>query len=164
MKHNFFSFFSSLFGRKEISPANKLVNENEPPVETTEHTPVEIETTETTVAEHKFYTKDELVAKLKEIKERGWIENTAPQNDGSVGDMLESLLGIPRNNIPMPDATEWELKAQRIDTASLISLSHNEPYPREEGIVPKILLPYYGWEHDEAGKKYPADEKSFRQT
>ena len=31
-------------------------------------------------------------------------------------------------------------------------------------MVPQILLPLYGWEHQEAGGKYPADEKSFRQT
>ena len=31
-------------------------------------------------------------------------------------------------------------------------------------IVSQILLPLYGWKHKEAGKKYPVDEKSFRQT
>jgi hypothetical protein len=30
--------------------------------------------------------------------------------------------------------------------------------------VPSILLPNYGWAHKEAGKKYPANEMSFRQT
>ncbi len=30
--------------------------------------------------------------------------------------------------------------------------------------MPRILLPLYGWPHDEAGIKYPWDEMSFRQT
>jgi hypothetical protein len=30
--------------------------------------------------------------------------------------------------------------------------------------VPEMLLPKYGWKHKEAGKKYPEDEMSFRQT
>ena len=113
---------------------------------------------------HQFYTKDELVAALLRIRDRGWVENTQMGNDGAVGNILEELLGIPTNNIPMPDATEWELKAQRTNTTSLITLSHKEPLPREERIVTRLLIPKYGWEHEEAGKRYPADEKSFRQT
>lgn len=113
---------------------------------------------------HQFYTKDELVSELIKIRDRGWVENTQRGNDGAVGNVLEELLGIPNNNIPMPDATEWELKAQRMNTASLITLSHKEPAPREERIVSRILLPMYGWKHEEAGIRYPVGEKSFRQT
>jgi len=39
-----------------------------------------------------------------------------------------------------------------------------EPSPRSLKFVSNILLPKYGWEHQEAGKKYPKSEKSFRQT
>lgn len=39
-----------------------------------------------------------------------------------------------------------------------------EPSPRAMKVVPDILLLKYGWESAEAGKKYPADEKSFRGT
>ena len=113
---------------------------------------------------HGFYRKEELVANLVKIKDSGWVENTQRGNDGAVGLVLEQLLGIPNNNIAMPDATEWELKAQKATTSSLISLSHYEPLPRKERIVSRILLPNYGWEHEEAGTKYPVDEKSFRQT
>ena len=31
-------------------------------------------------------------------------------------------------------------------------------------LVPRILLPMYGWPHQEAGIKYPEREMSFRQT
>lgn len=164
MKHNFFFFFSSLFGRKEISPAETLATESNEPVDTAPPSVNETNSSEKPVLEHKFYTKDELVIALKKIKELGWVENTQQGNDGAVGNILEELLGIPTNNIPMPDATEWELKAQKTNTKSLITLSHKEPEPRTERIVPRILLPLYGWEHEEAGKRYPADEKSFRQT
>ena len=162
--NNPFRFLFSFFrGRKESSPADTLADN---PVVSiaSEPKPEASSPLETPVVEHKFYTKDELVAALKQIKERGWVENTEPQNDGAVGNILEHLLGIPTNNIPMPDATEWELKAQKSNTNSLISLSHKEPEPRDAGIVPRVLLPLYGWEHDEAGTRYPADEKSFRQT
>ena len=77
---------------------------------------------------------------------------------------MEDLLGIEENNLPIPNAAEWELKAQRADTKSLTTLFHMEPSPTALKFVPQILLPKYGWEHKEAGKKYPHDEKSFRQT
>ena len=58
-------------------------------------------------------TKEELIAKFKEIASRGWIENYRRGNDGAVGNILEDLLGIPENNLPIPNAAEWELKSQR---------------------------------------------------
>ena len=39
-----------------------------------------------------------------------------------------------------------------------------EPSPRAIRFVPKVLLPKYGWEHEEAGIAYPPTEMSFRQT
>lgn len=112
----------------------------------------------------KLFTKEELAAELHDISARGWLVNPKPQHDGTPGDMLEALLGIPTNNLPIADASGWELKTQRQETTSLISLSHKEPKPREERIVPRILLPLYGWRHDKAGILYPVDEMSFRMT
>jgi len=74
------------------------------------------------------------------------------------------LLGIKENNLPIPNAREWELKGQRSHTSSLITLKHMEPSPTALGIVPNILLPLYGWKHKQAGIKYPASEMSFRST
>lgn len=111
-----------------------------------------------------FFTRDSLIQKFIEIREMGWIENTQRGNDGAAGNILENLLGIPTNNIPIPDASGWELKTQKKNTQSLISLSHKEPEPRTERVVQRFLLPNYGWSHAEAGGRYPADEKSFRQT
>lgn len=112
----------------------------------------------------KAFSKEELIEKFKAIYVKGWIENKRGRNDGAVGNTLEDLLEIPENNLPIPNAAEWELKAQRSTTSSLLTMFHTEPSPTAMSIVPNILLPKYGWPHTEAGKKYPEDEKSFRAT
>ena len=111
-----------------------------------------------------FFSKEDLINKLKEIKEMGWIKTKRPGNDGAVGNTLEDLLEITENNLPIPNAAEWELKAQRKNTSSLTTLFHLEPSPQAAKIVPQILLPKYGWPHKQAGKKYQIGEKSFRST
>ena len=112
----------------------------------------------------KRFTKESLADALKEIRRQGWIETARHGNDGGVGNTLEDLLGIEENNLPLPNAGEWEIKGQRADSASLITLFHLEPSPRAFRFVPRILLPNYGWPHKEAGRRYPAGEMSFRQT
>lgn len=112
----------------------------------------------------KIYTKPQLIDELKKISAKGWIENRRHGNQGGIGNTLEDLLGIEENNLPIPNASEWELKSQRINTTSLTTLFHIEPSPRAIGFVPKLLLPMYGWKHKESGKKYPTTEMSFRQT
>lgn len=112
----------------------------------------------------KIYTKEALIDALIEIKNRGWIPNARHGNSGGIGNTLEDLLGIEENNLPIPNAAEWELKSQRYDTVSLTTLFHTEPSPRALRLVPKILLPCYGWKHEQAGSLYPLNEMSFRQT
>lgn len=112
----------------------------------------------------KAFSKEELIEKFKAIYLKGWIENKRGKNDGAVGNTLEDLLEIPENNLPIPNAAEWELKAQRATTSSLLTMFHTEPSPTAMSIVPNILLPKYGWPHAEAGLKYPEGEKSFRAT
>ncbi len=112
----------------------------------------------------KIYTKESLIAELQKIREKGWILSRRHGNDGAVGNTLEALLGIEENNLPIPNAAEWELKAQRKNTNSLTTLFHMEPSPRALKFIPAILLPIYGWQHTQANKKYPDTEMSFRQT
>lgn len=112
----------------------------------------------------KLITKEELILKFKDLEARGWIENYRKGNDGSVGNIVEDILGIPENNLPIPNAAEWELKAQRSDTSSLLTLKHIEPSPQGAKLVSSMLLPLYGWKHKQAGRKYPKDELSFRST
>ena len=111
-----------------------------------------------------LYTKQSLIKKFHEIQEAGFVPNARHGNAGGIGNTLEDLLGIEENNLPIPNAAEWELKTQRVASSSLTTLFHIEPSPRALGFVPKIFLPLYGWSHLEAGKKYPAGEMSFRQT
>ena len=111
-----------------------------------------------------IYTKQTLINKLREISKSGWIPNARRGNTGGIGNPLEDLLGIEENNLPLPNAAEWELKTQRANTTSLTTLFHIEPSPRAVRFVPQVLLPKYGWPHEEAGKIYPKNEISFRQT
>lgn len=112
--------------------------------------------------------KERLIEKIISLSLKGWhksVKKTIDQrNDGAVGNTLEFLLGIKENNLPIPNSREWELKGQRAESRSLITLKHLEPSPRAAQIVSKILLPKYGWRHQQAGKKYPSNEKSFRST
>jgi hypothetical protein len=112
----------------------------------------------------KTYTKESLIVALQAIKHRGWIPNARPGNVGGIGNTLEDLLGIEENNLPIPNAAEWELKSQRADTSALTTLFHMEPSPRALKFVPNIFLPKYGWKHKLAGIQYPNSEMSFRQT
>jgi len=111
-----------------------------------------------------IYTKLALIAKLKEISAMGFVPNARKGNTGGIGNTLEDLLGIKENNLPIPNAAEWELKTQRFNSTSLTTLFHVEPSPRAIRFVPQVLLPKYGWAHQEDGKKYPKGEMSYRQT
>jgi len=112
----------------------------------------------------KVFTKEDIIEKLVAIKNKGWVENTRKGNDGSVGNILEELLDIPENNLAIANAGEWELKSKRKNSTALLTLLHNEPSPRQARIVSQMLLPFYGWKHQQAGGKYPSTELSFRQT
>ena len=112
----------------------------------------------------KVYTKETLIEKIKEIRDKGWVKSGRQGNVGGIGNTLEDLLGIKENNLPIPNAAEWELKCHRIGSASLTTLFHMEPSPRALRFVPSILLLKYGWSHELAGSTYPKTELSFRQT
>lgn len=64
----------------------------------------------------------EFFDKLKEILSMGWIKNTRVGNHGSVGNMLEDILGIPENNLPLPDISKWELKSRKVNSTALTTL------------------------------------------
>lgn len=116
----------------------------------------------------RLFSKDELINAIREIASKGWQESVKltrnARNDGAVGNTLEVLLGISENNLPIPNAREWELKGQRAHTSSLITLKHIEPSPTAARIVSNVLLPKYGWAHKQAGLKYSKSEMSFRST
>jgi len=111
-----------------------------------------------------IFTKDSLIRKLGEIAAMGFVPNARHGNHGGAGNTLEDLLGIEENNLPIPNAAEWELKTHKVGSASLVTLFHSEPSPRAVRFVPRTLLPLFGWPHQQAGAKYPKTEMSFRQT
>ncbi len=108
----------------------------------------------------KVFTKESLISDLMTIGRSGWVQSCRkPGNDGAVGNTLEQLLGIDENNLPLPNAAEWELKGQRRKTRSLVTLFHMDPSPQAMGLVNNLLIAKYGWPLN--GRP---NELSFRQT
>lgn len=124
------------------------------------------------VSNGKIFTKESLISELCAIRDLGFVKSIRQlktKSDAAVGDTLEHLLGIDTNNLPLPNAGEWELKSQAVSekgrrAGSLTTLLHKEPSPTGLKMVSKMLLPVYGWRHPEAGVKYPEDELSLRVT
>lgn len=107
-------------------------------------------------------TKDELISKLSSVMNT-WHLGTRSGNDGNQGNTLEDLLGVPENNIPLPDlGGVFELKTQKKESNALITLLHREPSEPAQA-VPKLCISL-GWPHRDAGGRYPSDEMSFRST
>ena len=111
-----------------------------------------------------IFTKESLIQKLVDVAQMGFVPNARHGNHGGAGNTLEDLLGIEENNLPIPNAAEWELKTHKTGSASLVTLFHSEPSPRAVRFVRSMLLPLYGWPHQQARGKYPETEMSFRQT
>lgn len=112
-----------------------------------------------------FRSKQDIIKEFQRVANLGWVKSVKKYgNAAGPGNTLEELLGIEENNLPIPNAGEWELKSQRKKSTSLVTLFHSEPSPRAVKFVSKLLLPKYGWKHKEAGKNHPASEMSFRST
>jgi len=83
----------------------------------------------------------ELIKRLREIKEKGYIKTHRTGNTG-VGKTLEDLLGITENNIPGPNAAMIELKSERKNTSSMLTLFTKSPLPPKANAV---LLERFGY-------------------
>ncbi len=92
---------------------------------------------------------EELIQKLREIKEQGWIRTHRKGNTG-IGKTLEDLLGIKENNIPGPNAAMIELKAIRKNVSNMITLFTKSPLPKGANT---ILLERYGYESRRGNKR-----------
>lgn len=113
----------------------------------------------------KEHTKETLIEDFDRISTTGWIPNYRTTSSGNVGNILEDLFEIEENNLSLPDAGEWEIKAQKVNLLpnSLLSLCALEPEPRHLKVVP-YLIETFGWTPTIWRSNYSADEKSFRQT
>lgn len=83
----------------------------------------------------------ELIKKLKEIKDMGYIKTHRAGTTG-IGKTLEDLLGIKENNIPGPNAEMIELKSTRKNITSMLTLFTKSPLPRKAN---SVLLQRYGY-------------------
>ena len=74
-----------------------------------------------------------------------WHDDPRDGNDGGAGNLLEDLLGIEENNLSIADYGIFELKTQRRESASLVTLFHADPYPRP--FDSNQFLDTLGWPH-----------------
>jgi len=84
-------------------------------------------------------TIQDLKIKLEKIKGMGFVRTHRAHNTG-IGKTLEDFLGIPENNIRLPDIGEIEIKAKRIDSNSMLTLATKAPKPR--GVNRKLFEQY----------------------
>lgn len=95
----------------------------------------------------KQWTLPKIKKILKDLKKKGWIKSKR-RHDTGIGKTLEQELGIPENNIALPDFGIMELKSQRIDTQSMITLFTKKP----EGITNKEIRKRFGYKDKEFPK------------
>ena len=74
----------------------------------------------------KKWTLAQIKKALKEISKRGWIKSNG-HHDAGIGKTLEDVLNITENNIALPDFGVMELKSQRINTSSMMTLFTKSP-------------------------------------
>ena len=84
---------------------------------------------------------------LKELSAHGWIKSNRKHNTG-IGKTLEDYLGITENNIALPDFGVMELKSQRIDTISMMTLFTKSP----DGITNAEIRKRFGYPDKEFPK------------
>jgi len=91
----------------------------------------------------------ELLEKLKEIKDLGYVDTHRSGNTG-IGKTLEDLLGIVENNIPGPNAAKIELKSARKNASSMLTLFTKAPSPYGAN---SILLTKFGYPSRTTGER-----------
>lgn len=64
---------------------------------------------------------DQLSEKLSEIRNKGYVVSLRRGNTG-IGYTLETLLGVQENNLKIPDFGDVELKSQRRETTSRLTM------------------------------------------
>lgn len=101
-------------------------------------------------------TLDDFILRFKEIQSMGWIRTHRSGNTG-IGKTLEDLLGIQENNLQEPDFGEYELKASRINSNSMLTLFTKSPLPKGSNTKLRLM---YGY----ASAAYRNDEKVLHST
>jgi len=94
-------------------------------------------------------TYQEMVEKLKVIKEAGYIKTHRAGTTG-IGKTLEDLLGIIENNFSSPNGVKTELKSARKNTSSMLTLFTKSPLPKRAN---SVLLESFGYESRRGNKR-----------
>lgn len=94
------------------------------------------------------WTKEKVVAKIKEISEKGFIpipEGIYRKDDGIVGQVLEREFGVPENNIHLADLGTYELKGMRLkkNKSSNLTLFHQKS---TSGMTPNQIFERFSYE------------------
>ena len=92
-------------------------------------------------------TLKQIAKSLKELSEKGWIKSNRKHNTG-IGKTLEDHLGIKENNIALPDFGVMELKSQRVNTVSMMTLFTKSP----DGITNAEIRKRFGYPDKEFPK------------
>ncbi|MEK7154173.1 MAG: MvaI/BcnI family restriction endonuclease [Patescibacteria group bacterium] len=92
------------------------------------------------------FTIAELRKRLRLLKKRGFVSSLRSHNTG-VGHTLEQFLGLSENNISIPDLGKLELKSQRRESASLITLFTKKP----DDALNSRLLEKFGYPREKDG-------------
>lgn len=94
----------------------------------------------------KNWTLSQIKKSLKEVSDKGWVKSRRIHDTG-IGQTLEHCLGLDENNIALPDFGKMELKSQRINTSSMLTLFTKSP----EGISNAEIRERFGY----PDKEYP---------
>ena len=92
-------------------------------------------------------TLKQIIKSLEELSKKGWIESNRKHNTG-IGKTLEDYLGVVENNIALPDFGVMELKSQRLNTVSMMTLFTKSP----DGITNAEIRRRFGYPDKEFPK------------
>ena len=90
---------------------------------------------------------DKFKSEMERIRDKGFIQSHR-SGDTGIGKTLEDELGIEENSVQTSDIGDVELKANRIDSNSKLTLFTKAPDIR--GVNNKILRKKYGYKTDES--------------
>ena len=94
----------------------------------------------------KSFTLAELRRRFTLLKKKGLVTSLRSHNTG-VGHTLEQFLGLKENNISLPDLGKLELKSQRLQSVSLITLFTKKP----DDALNSKLLEKFGYPREKDG-------------
>ncbi len=103
-----------------------------------------------------IFTLEEFIARFERVKNLGWVKTHRAGQTG-IGKTLEDLLDIQENNIQGPDFGDYELKAARKHSKSMLTLITKSPDTKSANTQLRLK---YGY----SSGAYENDEKVLHST